>query len=115
MVNIFQLSGDTRMIHMLDDRSNEAWANVCAVISEDSEKQIKFYLEKLKEHSGSILELGCATGWITEGLVAAGADVQAIDPSIEMIKIANRRLGQLQDIRKVTITQATLLGYKPTP
>ena len=80
------------MIHMLDDRSNEAWANVCAAISEDSEKQIKFYLEKLEEHPGSILELGCATGRITEGLVAAGADVHSIDPSIEMIKIANRRL-----------------------
>lgn len=101
------------MIHMLDDQSNEAWANVCAAISEDSEKQIKFYLEKLEEHPGSILELGCATGRITEGLVAAGADVHAIDPSIEMIKIANRRLGKSHDIGKVTITQATLLGYKP--
>ena len=101
------------MIHMLDDQSNEAWANVCAAISEDSEKQIKFYLEKLEEHPGSILELGCATGRITEGLVAAGADVHSIDPSIEMIKIANRRLGKPHDIGKVTITQATLLGYKP--
>ena len=103
------------MIHMLDDRSSEAWANVCAVISMDSEKHIEFYLEKSKKHPGRILELGCATGRITKGLVAAGADVQAIEPSLEMIKIANRRIGKLSDIRKVTITRATLLGYELKP
>ena len=61
------------------------------------------------------MELGCATGAITKGLAAAGVEVQAIDPSSEMIKIANRRVGRLHDIQKVTVTQAALLGYEMKP
>jgi len=39
-----------------------------------------------------VLELGCATGHLTHQLLAAGAEVTAIDRSAEMVRIARDRL-----------------------
>lgn len=42
----------------------------------------------------SVLELGCADGFMTEALVRAGFSVTAIDLSAQMIEVAGRRLGE---------------------
>lgn len=39
-----------------------------------------------------VLELGCATGHLTQQLLAAGAEVTAVDRSAEMVRIARERL-----------------------
>ncbi len=39
-----------------------------------------------------VLELGCATGHLTQQLLAAGAEVTAVDRSPEMVRIAHERL-----------------------
>jgi len=38
-----------------------------------------------------ILDLGCGDGFVSERLVAAGANVIGVDPSVEMIEAARRR------------------------
>jgi ubiquinone/menaquinone biosynthesis C-methylase UbiE len=40
-----------------------------------------------------VLEVGCGTGKLTEGLVARGLSVDAVDPGANMIALARRRAG----------------------
>ncbi|MGO9451396.1 MAG: class I SAM-dependent methyltransferase [Candidatus Binataceae bacterium] len=51
-----------------------------------------FTLPMLAPRRGEkLLDLGCGDGFVSERLVAAGANVIGVDPSIEMIEAARRR------------------------
>jgi SAM-dependent methyltransferase len=48
-----------------------------------------------------ILDVGCASGAVSEALRARGAAVTGIDSSAEMVKLARQRLGDGADLRQV--------------
>lgn len=54
---------------------------------------IPWYLGLAADEGGSVLELGCGTGRLTEALVKAGADVTGIDRSESMLERARERVG----------------------
>lgn len=55
-----------------------------------------------------VLEVGCGSGQATAGLVAAGADVTAIDPGGALLAIARTRLA---DVAHVCFEQATFESW----
>jgi ubiquinone/menaquinone biosynthesis C-methylase UbiE len=46
-----------------------------------------------------VVEVGCGTGLLTAGLLAQGLGVDAIDPGENMIRLAERRVGEGADVR----------------
>ena len=68
------------MFHMVDEQNSPAWARVCDLIFQDRRDDLAYYLEQASAKGASVLEIGCATGRITEFLVACGKAVHAIDP-----------------------------------
>ena len=50
---------------------------------------------------GSVLEIGSGSGWVTELLVALGFDVDGVEPSADMIKVAQERIDGFIALRKI--------------
>jgi SAM-dependent methyltransferase len=53
---------------------------------------VPFYLERLGERDGAVLELGCGTGRVTIPLAQQGASVYGIDNSEAMLAICRQKL-----------------------
>ena len=54
------------MFHMVDEQGSSAWAGVCDLVYLDRRDDIAYYLDQASQKNSSILEIGCATGRITE-------------------------------------------------
>ena len=58
---------------------------------------------------GSLLELGCSTGRITELLADFGKSVYAVDPSTSQLNFARAKIDLLANREQVTFTQSSLV------
>lgn len=52
-----------------------------------------------------VLELGCAAGWLTEQLVAGGADVLALDRSPRLVAVTRERVGDRARVEQADLEQ----------
>lgn len=60
-----------------------------------TEKEIAWYLNFAKKTGGPVLELACGTGRLLTAIAQAGFDVEGIDLSSGMLKIASKHISQL--------------------
>jgi SAM-dependent methyltransferase len=60
-------------------------------------------LEPVRRRGGTVLELGCGTGLLTERLIADGHQVIATDASPAMLGVARQQLGREADLRRLTL------------
>ena len=96
------------MFHMVDEQNSPAWARVCDLIFQDRRDDLAYYLEQASAKGASVLEIGCATGRITEFLVACGKAVHAIDPSAEMLSIARNKIGKISNPNQVSFGESSI-------
>ncbi len=59
----------------------------------------RFYLDRIKETRGKILEIGSGTGRLLTGALAGGADIYGIDISPAMLDILRSKLKKEQEFR----------------
>ena len=52
------------------------------------------YVGEARRHGGRVVELGCGSGRVLRGLLAAGIDAVGIDRSLPMLRQARRALGE---------------------
>ncbi len=72
----------------------DAWAEIYDSVYSYVTSDIPFYVEQAKESKGPVLELGCGTGRIAVPISRAGISIVGIDSSLEMLKVARRKLAQ---------------------
>ena len=96
------------MIHLVDESGSESWAEVCETLYLERRDDVSFYLDQSNRSGGPVLEIGCATGRITEILSDFGKDVYAIDPSAPQLEIARTKVNALDNPGDVTFTLSTL-------
>lgn len=60
-----------------------------------------YYLRRIREATGPVLEIGTGTGRFFKEALAGGADIYGIDPSPYMLRELKRKIGR-QDYRRVT-------------
>ena len=102
------------MFHMVDEQGSSAWAGVCNLVYLDRRDDITYYLDQASQKNSSILEIGCATGRITELLSDFGKEVHAVDPSSEMLSIAQKRVEKLSNPGQVSFSESPLPDLKLT-
>jgi SAM-dependent methyltransferase len=51
--------------------------------------------------AGRVLEIGSGPGWVSELLVALGFDVDGLEPSEDMIRLAQQRIAGFRSLRKI--------------
>ena len=96
------------MIHLVDESGSESWADVCEALYLERRDDVSFYLDQSNRSGGTILEIGCATGRITEILSDFGKDVYAIDASAPQLELARTKVSALDNSGDVTFTLSTL-------
>jgi SAM-dependent methyltransferase len=62
---------------------------------ENEKKDIEYYRSVVQECSGSVLELACGTGRLLVPYLRAGADIEGLDISGDMLKICRNKLKNL--------------------
>ena len=63
------------MIHFIDEVGSAPWADLCEAYYLGERSDVSFYLDQSSQVGGSLLELGCSTGRITELLADFGKSV----------------------------------------
>jgi len=96
------------MIHLVDESGSDSWAEVCEALYLERRDDVSFYLDQSNRSAGPVLEIGCATGRITEILSDFGKDVYAIDPSTSQLEIARAKVNALDNPGDVTFTRSSL-------
>ncbi|OME89807.1 MULTISPECIES: class I SAM-dependent methyltransferase [Paenibacillus] len=56
---------------------------------------VEYYLERLKEVKGKVLEVGCGSGRVLIPLLQAGIDMEGVDNSAAMLDSCRRRVEEL--------------------
>ena len=89
----------------------DSWAELYDEVYSFVDYDIAFYVQKHKELGGKVLEIGCGTGRVTIPMLAAGADITAIDYSQKMLERLESKVGNidtpmeiiLQDVRSLSL------------
>jgi len=91
-----------------DDELRRRYAQVFDDVAEEYDRERRGYPEELIDaacsHGGlgagdRVVEVGCGTGLLTRSLLARGLIVDAIDPGANMIRFAERRVGEDEGVR----------------
>lgn len=61
-------------------------------------------------HYGTVFEIGCSIGVLTEGLVARSTELLAVDVSQAAVDLARQRLGPLARIERMDVADTTPIG-----
>lgn len=56
---------------------------------------VEYYLERLKDVQGKVLEVGCGSGRVLIPLLQAGIDMEGVDNSTAMLDSCRRRVEKL--------------------
>ena len=70
-----------------------------------------FYLKKIKESKGPVLEIGTGTGRFFLEALKAGADIYGIDVSENMLQILKKRLST-QEHHRIFLMDALTMNLK---
>lgn len=91
-----------------DDDLRRRYAQVFDDVAEEYDRERRGYPDGLVDaacaHGGlrsgdSVVEVGCGTGLLTSSLLARGLIVDAVDPGANMIRLAERRVGEEAAVR----------------
>jgi len=91
-----------------DDDLRRRYAQVFDDVAEEYDRERRGYPEELIDAAcaygglrpgDAVVEVGCGTGLLTSSLVARGLSVDAIDPGANMIRLAQRRVGEGAAVR----------------
>jgi len=91
-----------------DDELRRRYAQVFDDVAEEYDRERRGYPEELIDAAcaygglrpgDAVVEVGCGTGLLTSSLVARGLSVDAIDPGANMIRLAQRRVGEGAAVR----------------
>jgi SAM-dependent methyltransferase len=73
---------------------------------------LPLYLEMAEEYGDPILDIGCGTGRVLLHLAQAGYQMVGVDPSVEMLALAKRKLQVLPDVAaQVKLIEVGILEY----
>ena len=97
------------MIHFIDEVGSAPWADLCEAYYLGERSDVSFYLDQSSQVGGSLLELGCSTGRITEVLADFGKSVYAVDPSTSQLNFARAKIDLLANREQVTFTRSSLV------
>nr|MCS5660186.1 class I SAM-dependent methyltransferase [Dehalococcoidia bacterium] len=97
------------MIHFIDEVGSAPWADLCEAYYLGERSDVSFYLDQSSQVGGSLLELGCSTGRITELLADFGKSVYAVDPSTSQLNFARAKIDLLANREQVTFTRSSLV------
>jgi len=89
---------------------NKAMVNFYDIINADYNEDKKFYLDKIRNAGGPVLEIGCGTGRIFCEAFKSGADIYGIDQSVLMLEKLKEKIDKSGHYR-VQVIDA--LEYKP--
>ena len=89
---------------------NQAMVNFYDIIHSDYKVDKKFYLDKIQNAGGPVLEIGCGTGRIFCDALKQGADIYGIDQSELMLGVLKEKIDRSEHNR-VKLIDA--LDYKP--
>ena len=96
------------MIHFIDEVGSAPWADLGEAYYLGERSDVSFYLDQSSQAGGSVLELGCSTGRITELLADFGKSIYAVDPSESQLNFARSKIGLLANSDRVTLVQSSL-------
>ena len=89
---------------------NKAQVNFYDIINAEYVEDKKFYLDKIRNAKGPVLEIGCGTGRIFCEAFKSGADIYGIDQSVLMLEKLKEKIDKSAHYR-VQVIDA--LEYKP--
>jgi len=91
-----------------DEQVRRRYAQVFDEVAEEYDRERRGYPDELIDaalRAGAlsagdrVVEVGCGTGLLTTSLLARGLRVEAVDPGGNMIRLAQRRVGEGADVR----------------
>ena len=91
-----------------DDDLRRRYAQVFDDVAEEYDRERRGYPDGLVDAAcaygglrpgDSVVEVGCGTGLLTSSLLARGLIVDAVDPGANMIRLAERRVGEEAAVR----------------
>lgn len=95
--------------HGVDDEAlRRRYAHVFDGVAEEYDRERRSYPDELIDgacQNGAlaagdpVVEVGCGTGFLTSALLARGLHVEAVDPGANMLRIAERRVGEGAAVR----------------
>ncbi len=91
-------------------RNFDKWAKVYDLIYGNYKEDIKFYKKEAKKIKGKVLEIACGTGRVYLELLKEGINTYGIDVSEEMLKVLNKKAGELE--LKPKIYKADMRNFK---
>lgn len=76
--------------------------------------EIAFYLNRVKQFKGTILEIACGTGRITIPLAESGKNVWGLDLSLNMLRLFEEKLEQLDPniAEKIHLVHGDMASFK---
>ena len=86
------------MIHFIDEAGSAPWADLCEAYYSGERSDVSFYLDQSSQVGGTVLELGCSTGRITELLAEFGKLIHAVDPSTSQLNFARAKMALLTNL-----------------
>ena len=84
---------------------NKAMVSFYAIIHSDYNVDKKFYLDKILNAGGPVLEIGCGTGRIFCEALKLGADIYGIDQSELMLSILKEKIDE-NELNRVQVSDA---------
>jgi len=77
-------------------------------------KEIAWYVKYAQRIRGPVLELACGSGRILTAIAEAGCEVEGIDLSTGMLKMANERISRLSNevASRIVLHHADITGFK---
>ena len=77
--------------------NSDLWPEIYDQVYADINDDINFYVQEAVLSQGPILELGCGTGRVTFPIAKLGIDILALDNSMAMMEVAQKKITRPSD------------------